>query len=234
MFTQPTPLLSLGSDLRSPSLISPPSPTPAGEQTSLSGWWVLVSTDPLCGNLSALPSAPLLLCSPPWLRSFPPTLPTPCLCQSRGFLVCGNVSYISLPEVEVLSLFFCLCFFFFLCPTQVRGNFVAFWEVWGLLPVCSRCSVGVVPHVDVFLMYLWGGRWSPHLTSLPSWRSDLIVNFLKETCDPVKYRTSIKSLHNSKVHEQVIEEQTQEPHKGIHFGVIAVLPGNLLLWKLNF
>ena len=22
----------------------------------------------------------------------------------------------------------------------------------------SRCSVGVVPHVDVFLMYLWGGR----------------------------------------------------------------------------
>ena len=28
----------------------------------------------------------------------------------------------------------------------------------GLLPAFSRCSVGVVPHVDVFLMYLWGGR----------------------------------------------------------------------------
>ena len=46
-----------------------------------------------------------------------------------------------------------------------------FWEVWGLLPAFSRCSVGVVPHVDVFLMYLWGGRWSPHLTPPPSWRS---------------------------------------------------------------
>ena len=33
-----------------------------------------------------------------------------------------------------------------------------FWEVWGLLPVFSRCSVGAVPHVDVFLVYLWRGR----------------------------------------------------------------------------
>ena len=33
----------------------------------------------------------------------------------------------SLPEVQVRSLFFCLCFFF--CPTQVRGEFLAFWEV---------------------------------------------------------------------------------------------------------
>ena len=54
---------------------------------------------------------------------------------------------------------------------QVHGEFVAFWEVWSLLPAFSRCSVGVVPHVDVFLMYLWGGRWSPCLTPLPSWRS---------------------------------------------------------------
>ena len=54
---------------------------------------------------------------------------------------------------------------------QVRGDFLAFWEVWGLLPVFSRCSVGVVSHVDVFLMYLWGGRWSPRLTPLPSCRS---------------------------------------------------------------
>ena len=53
---------------------------------------------------------------------------------------------------------------------QVRGEFFAFLEAWGLLPVFSRCSVGVVPHVDVFLMYLWGGRWSPpHLTPPPSW-----------------------------------------------------------------
>ena len=57
--------------------------------------------------------------------------------------------------------------------SQVHGEFLAFWEVWGLLPVFSRCSVGVVPHVDVVLMYLWGGRWSPCLTSLPSWRRPL-------------------------------------------------------------
>ena len=60
----------------------------------------------------------------------------------------------SLPEVQVPSLFFCLCFFFFFYPTLVHGEFLAFWEVWGLLPAFSRCSVGVVPHADVFLMYL--------------------------------------------------------------------------------
>ena len=50
---------------------------------------------------------------------------------------------------------------------QVRLWFLAFWEVCGLLAAFSRCSVGVVPHVDVFSVYLWGGRWSPHLTSPP-------------------------------------------------------------------
>ncbi|KAJ8788949.1 hypothetical protein J1605_022355 [Eschrichtius robustus] len=39
VFTPPTPVLSLGSDLRSPSLSSQPLPAPAGEQTSLSGWY---------------------------------------------------------------------------------------------------------------------------------------------------------------------------------------------------
>ena len=57
--------------------------------------------------------------------------------------------------------------------SQVRGEFLAFWEVWGLLPAFSRCSVGFVPHVDVFLMYMWGGRWSPRLTPPPSWRSPM-------------------------------------------------------------
>ncbi|KAJ8787267.1 hypothetical protein J1605_005853 [Eschrichtius robustus] len=37
---QPTLVLSLGSDLRSPSLSSQPPPILAGEQTSLSGWYV--------------------------------------------------------------------------------------------------------------------------------------------------------------------------------------------------
>ncbi|KAJ8776054.1 hypothetical protein J1605_015898 [Eschrichtius robustus] len=37
MSTQPTPVLSPGSDLRSLSLSSQPLPAPVGEQTSLSG-----------------------------------------------------------------------------------------------------------------------------------------------------------------------------------------------------
>ena len=57
-----------------------------------------------------------------------------------------------------------------LCVGHLRAP-VPFWEVWGLLPALSRCSVGVVPHVDVFLMYMWGGGWSPHFTPPLSWRS---------------------------------------------------------------
>ena len=38
VFTQPTPVLSLGSDLGSQSLSSQPPPVLADEQTSLSGW----------------------------------------------------------------------------------------------------------------------------------------------------------------------------------------------------
>ena len=58
-------------------------------------------------------------------------------------------------------------------PSQPHG----FWEVWGLLPAFSMCSVGVVPQVDVFLMYLWGGRWSPRLTPPPPWMSSLEIYF---------------------------------------------------------
>ena len=168
VFTQPTSVFSLESDLWSPSLSSQPPPTPVDEQTSLSGWWVLVGTDTLCRNLSTLPSAPLLLCSPLWLQGFPlpvhpPSPPVKGLPSVWKLFLLPS----SLPEVQVPSLFFCLCFFF--GPTRVHGDFLAFWEVRGLLPAFSGCSIGVVPHVDVFLMYLWGGRWSPYLTPLPSW-----------------------------------------------------------------
>ena len=167
----PTPVLSLGSDLWSPSLRSQPPPNLAGEQTSLSGWWVLVGTNPLCRNLSALPSVPLLLCSPPWLWSFTPA--TPHLRHWRGFLVCGNFSSFTAPSQRCRShpYYFVSVFSFLFCPDQVHGEFLAFREVWSLLPVFSRCFVGVFPHVHVFLMYLWGGRWSPSLTLPPSWRS---------------------------------------------------------------
>ena len=70
----------------------------------------------LCARISALPSAPLLLCSPPWLRSSP-------LCHSQSLPAKGLPSvrkpfllHSSLPLVQVPSLFFCLCYFFFLLP----------------------------------------------------------------------------------------------------------------------
>ena len=68
------------------------------------------------------------------LSSVAPKLPpstTRSLCPRRGFLVCGNLSSFTAPShwcrsrpysfVSVISFFF--------CPTQVRGEFLAFWEV---------------------------------------------------------------------------------------------------------
>ena len=176
VFTQPTLVLSLGSDLQSLSLSSQPPLQLAGEQTSFSCWWVLFSTDPLCGNLSTLPSAPLLMHSSPWIRSF--LFPaTPCVRQWRGYVVCGNFSSFTAPSQRFRShpYSFVSVFSFFFYPIQVRGEFLAFWEVWDLLPALSRYSIGAVPHVGVFLIYLWGRRWSPHLTFPPSWRSSLFT-----------------------------------------------------------
>ena len=168
---QPTPVLSLGSDLRIPSLSSQPLRAPASEQTILLGWWVLVGTDPLCGNLSLCPLHP---CCCALFHDSKASAPTahPRLSHWRGFLVCGNFSSFTAPSLRCRSrpYSFVSVFSFFFCPTQVCGKFLAFWEVWGLLPVFNRCSLGVVPHVDVVLMYLWGGRWSPRLTPPPSWR----------------------------------------------------------------
>ena len=80
---------------------------------------MLVGTDPLCGNISTLPSVPLLLHSPPWLRSspncHPPSLPAKGLPSVWKLFLLHS----SLPEVQVPSLFFCLCFFFFLLPYPV-------------------------------------------------------------------------------------------------------------------
>ena len=49
------------------------------------------------------------------------------------------------------SIFF---FFPFILPGYEEIVLVL-WGVWGLLLVFSRCSVRIVPFVDVFLMYLW-------------------------------------------------------------------------------
>ena len=105
----------------------------------------------MCGNLSALPSSPLLLLSTPWLWSFPAAHPPSPSVKGLPRVWKLFLLHSSLPEVQVPSLFFVSVFSFFFCPIQVRGEFLAFWEVWGLLPAFSRCSVGVVPHVDVFV-----------------------------------------------------------------------------------
>ena len=168
---QPTPVLSLGSDLWSPSLSSQPPPAPTGEQTSLSAGecW---SAPILCAGIS--PPCPPHPCCCALLRdSEAPPLRHPQSPPAKGLLVCGNLSCFTAPSHCCRShpCSFVSVFSFSFFPTQVRGEFLAFWEVWGLLPAFSGCSVGVVPHVDVFLMYLWGGRWSPHLPLLASWSS---------------------------------------------------------------
>ena len=101
---------------------------------------MLVGADPLCGNLCALPSATLLLrllrgseASP----RHPPSPPVKGLPSVwKPFLL-----HDSLPEVQVLSLFFSLCFFLFsfALPSYVE-IFLPFWksEVF-----CQR-SVGVL------------------------------------------------------------------------------------------
>ena len=112
MFTPPTPVLSLGSD-RSPSLSSQPRPARwVSEQASRAG--ECSSAPILHARISVLPSAPLWLCSPPWLQSFP-------LCYPQSPPVKGLPSawkpfllHGSLPLVQVPSLFFCLYFFFLL------------------------------------------------------------------------------------------------------------------------
>ena len=55
--------------------------------------------------------------------------------------------------------------------TRYVGIFLSFGKSEVFCQHSVGVSVGVVPHVDVFLMYLWGGRWSPRLTPPPSWRS---------------------------------------------------------------
>ena len=163
-------------DLTSKSWASAPSPHPpwqVSRQASQAG--ECQSAPIFCVEIS--PLCPLHPCCCALLHASEASpLPSPCLHQWRCFLVCGNFSSSTAPSQRCLShpYSFVFVFSFFFCLIQVRGGFLAFWEVWGLLPVFIRCSVGVVPHVDVFVIYLWGGRWSPRLTP-PSWRSPTCI-----------------------------------------------------------
>ena len=67
-------------------------------------------------------------------------------------------------------------FLFSFCPTQLCGGFLALWE-WGLLLAFGRCSVSVIPLVDVFLVFLWG-RWASCPTPPPFWAPPPTSNWL--------------------------------------------------------
>ena len=68
----------------------------------------------------------------------------------------------SLPGVQVPS------HFLFFSPFHLPGyleTFLVLSSVWGLLLVFDRCSLRVIPFLDVFLMYLWEGVSSMSLDS---------------------------------------------------------------------
>ena len=155
MFTPPTPVLSLRSD-RSPSLSSQPRPPRRGSrQASRAGeCWsapiLCAGTSPLCpphpcgcALLRGSEASPLCHAQSPPAKGLPSVW--------KPFLL-----HSSLPPVQVPSLFFCLCFFFFLLPYPGTWGFSCL--LGSLRSSANKCSVGVVPHVYIFLMYLWGGR----------------------------------------------------------------------------
>ena len=121
MFTPPTPVLSLGSD-GSPSLSSQPCPPRrVSRQASRAG--ECCSAPSLCAGISPLcpphPCGCALLCgseASPLCQ--PQSLPVKGLPSAwKSFLLHG-----SLPLVQVPSLFFCLCYFFFLLPYPSTGG----------------------------------------------------------------------------------------------------------------
>ena len=137
---QPTPVLSLGSDLRSPSLSSQSRPPPRGSrQASRAGeCW---SAPILCAGIS--PLCPLHPCGCALLRGCkaPPSAPRS-LRTRRGFLVCGNLSSFTSPSHWCRSRpysFVSVFSFFFSLPRYV-GSFLPF----GKSVVFCQHSVGVL------------------------------------------------------------------------------------------
>ena len=87
----------------------------------------LKERDPLCGNLSTLPSSLLLLCSPLWLQSFPPTHPLSPPMSRLPTVWKLFLLHSSLPKGKIPSLFFCLYFFLFsFALPRCMGSFLPF------------------------------------------------------------------------------------------------------------
>ena len=114
MFTPPAPVLSLRAD-RSPSLSSQPRPPRRGSRQA-SRAAECCSAPSLCAGISPLCPPHPWLRSPPRLRSFP--LPHPQSPPAKGLPSVWKPFFLhgSLPLVQGPSLFFCLCYFFFLLP----------------------------------------------------------------------------------------------------------------------
>ena len=120
MFTPPTPVLPLRSD-RSPSLSSQPRPPrPGSRQASRVGecWSALILRAGICPLCPPHPCGCALLCgSEASPLCHPQSLPAKGLPSTwKSFLL-----HSSLPLVQMPSLFFCLCYFFFLLPYPSTG-----------------------------------------------------------------------------------------------------------------
>ena len=84
-----------------------------------------------------------------------PFCPSQPLCLWGGFPGYRNLSTFTAPFQGCRThpdSFLTFSLFFFFPQTQLHGNFLV---VWGFLPALSRYSVRIIPHVDVFLIYLW-------------------------------------------------------------------------------
>ena len=120
---------------------SAPSPRPprrVSRQASRAGeCW---SAPILCAGISALcplhPRCCALLRGSEASPHHPPSPPT------KGLLVCGNLSSFTAPSQRYRSrpFSFVSVFCFFYCPTRVRGEFLAFWEVCVQYVFCRSCS----------------------------------------------------------------------------------------------
>ena len=118
-------------DPTSEARASAPSPRPprrVSRQASRAGeCW---SAPILCAGISLL-CLPHPCCCTLLRGSEGPHLRHPQSLPEKGFLVCGNLSSFTAPSHWCRSplYFFVSVFSFFFCPTQVRGEFLAFWEV---------------------------------------------------------------------------------------------------------
>ena len=118
-------------DLTSEAQASAPSPHPprqVSREASPAGECWLAPI--LCVGIS--PLCPPHPCCCTLLRgSEAPPSATRSLRPQRGFLVCGNLSSFTVPSqwCRFHPYSFVSVFSFFFCPTQVRGESLAFWEV---------------------------------------------------------------------------------------------------------